>query len=258
MLDSSSARAGAGLRELRRQRRLSQLELAHRTGVSQRHLSCIETGRAHASRAMLLALLDAMDAPLEERNSALLAAGYAPQYPARSLADQDMIPVREALSHLLSTHEPAPAMVVDSAWNVVQVNDGVRRLAGLLDIPLVTSSGPFNLLRATFAPGGLSTQYVNRDEVCAELWLRAQREALHVPQLRGIMDELKPQVANIDWQRRAPTPLLIARLRSKHGELRFFSSFTTFGCPLDITVESLRVEHLFPADARTRELLVAG
>jgi hypothetical protein len=72
------------------------------------------------------------------------------------------------------------------------------------------------------------------------------------------MDELKPQVANIDWQRRAPTPLLIARLRCKHGELRFFSSFTTFGCPLDITVESLRVEHLFPADARTRELLVAG
>jgi len=115
MLDSSSARAGARLREIRRQRRLSQLQLAHRTGVSQRHLSCIETGRAHASRAMLLALLDAMDARLEERNSALLAAGYAPQYPARSLEDQEMIPVREALSHLLSTHEPAPAMVVDSA-----------------------------------------------------------------------------------------------------------------------------------------------
>jgi hypothetical protein len=53
----------------------------------------------------------------------------------------------------------------------------------------------------------------------------------------------------------ADSPLLLARLRSRVGELRFFSAFTTFGTPLDVTIASLRVEHMFPADEATRRAL---
>jgi hypothetical protein len=118
--------------------------------------------------------------------------------------------------------------------------------------------GPVNMLELTFAPGGLRGAFVNADEVCHDVWLRATREAPHVPELARRVEQLRPHAPAA-----APTaalhhqaPLLLARLASTRGELAFFSTFTTFGSPLDVTVASLRVEHLFPADARTRAALV--
>lgn len=249
--------AGSRLRALRTARRLSQLELSMRTGVSQRHLSWIETGRARPSREMLLALLDALEAPLPERNDSLLAAGYAPAFAQRPLESPEMAPVREAVRHLLDAHDPAPALVLDAAWNVVQVNRGLRRLAALLGLPAAMFDGPLNMLEATFAPGGLRRLFVNADEVCHDVWSRAAREAPHVPELARRIERLRPHApapargAALPFQ----APLLLARLASARGELAFFSTFTTFGSPLDVTVASLRVEHLFPADAATRAAL---
>jgi len=68
------------LANLRKQRHVSQLELSLRAGVSQRHLSCIETGRSRVGRDTLIALLNALDASLHDRNQALLAAGCAPAH----------------------------------------------------------------------------------------------------------------------------------------------------------------------------------
>jgi transcriptional regulator with XRE-family HTH domain len=248
---------GRHLKQLRSTRRLSQLELSLRVGVSQRHLSCIETGRARASRAMLLAVLDALDAPLAERNNALLAAGYAPVYGQRPLAAADMAPVREALSHLLKAHEPAPAMVLDEDWNLVQANAGVGRLLRLLGVDAAVFGPGANLLRLTLMPGGLAGLIVNAGEVCAEVFNRAQREAAEVPALASLVEELRPAaqrwLERADAASAAPSPLLYTCLRAAAGgELRFFSTFTTFGAPLDVTAASLRVEHLFPADDATR------
>ena len=251
----------AALRQLRTRRRISQLELSLRVGVSQRHLSCIETGRARPSRAMLAALLDALDAPLAERNDVLLAAGYAPAYARRALADADMAPVRDALAHLLAAHDPAPALVMDDAWNLLQGNRGAQALLGLLGVPAAAltpgPAGGLNFLRALLAPGGLAGALLNADAVCAEVWQRAQREAVHSPALRAIVDELRPhlprRLASPVFERPA-APLLETALRTTDGgTLRFYSAFTTFGAPLDVTAASLRVEHFFPADEATRQ-----
>lgn len=258
------AAAGDSLRELRQRRRISQLELSLRVGVSQRHLSCIETGRAQASREMLHALLDALDAPLAERNDTLLAAGFAPAFRQRALGDAAMAPVREALGHLLAAHDPAPAFVLDDAWNLLQANRGTVAMMGLLGVDPAPAGG-HNLLRATFRPGGLATALINADEVCAEVWQRAQREAMLSPALKAIVDELRPQLPR-RLASHVPSadamPLLLTWLRTADGgELRFFSAFTTFGAPLDVTAASLRVEHFFPADAATRQRMaeaVAG
>ncbi|MBN8505996.1 MAG: helix-turn-helix transcriptional regulator [Burkholderiales bacterium] len=107
------------LTTLRRARRVSQLELSLRAGVSQRHLSCIETGRARPTRATLLALLDALDAPLAERNAALLAAGLAPQYSQHGLQDAALAPARQALDAMLQAPGAAPALVLDADWNLL-------------------------------------------------------------------------------------------------------------------------------------------
>jgi transcriptional regulator with XRE-family HTH domain len=250
-----SISAGALLRRLRSQRRVSQLELSLRAGVSQRHLSCVETGRAGASRGMLLALLDALEAPLPERNDVLLAAGFAPAYGQRSLDEPDMAPVRQALSHLLAVHDPAPAIVLDGAWNLVQANRGAGTLLRLLRADPAAFRPGTNLLRATLSPGGLKEEIVNRDEVCAEMWRRAVNEAAHMPALRSVIEELRP-FAPRPSASSSDVPMLLARFRTAGGELSFFSTFTTFGAPLDVTIASLRVEHMFPADEATRQALV--
>jgi transcriptional regulator with XRE-family HTH domain len=257
----ASAQAVA-LRALRQRCRISQLELSLRVGVSQRHLSCIETGRAQPSRAMLQALLDALDAPLAERNAALLAAGFAPAFAQRALGDDQMAPVRDALARLLAAHDPAPAFVLDDAWNLLQANRGTVAMMGLLGVPAAALAGGLNLLRALLAPGGLAGALINADAVCAEVWQRAQREAVHSAALRAIVDELRPQLPRGLAQATptpAVTPLLETALRTVDGgELRFFSAFTTFGAPLDVTAASLRVEHFFPADEATRARMVAA
>jgi len=251
--------AAGSLRRMRQQRRISQLELSLRVGVSQRHLSCIETGRARPSRAMLHALLDALDAPLDARNQALLAAGFAPAYTRRTLDHAEMAPVRDALAQLLAAHDPAPAFVLDEGWNLLQANRGTVAMMGLLGVPPTALAGGLNLLRALLAPGGLAGALVNADEVCAEVWQRAQREAAHSPALRALVDELRPQLPRRlagPLPERPAAPLLATVLRTTDGgTLAFHSAFTTFGAPLDVTAASLRVEHFFPADEATRRRL---
>ncbi|MCF8204422.1 MAG: helix-turn-helix transcriptional regulator [Methylotenera sp.] len=248
----------ATLATLRRARRLSQLELSLRAGVSQRHLSCIETGRSRAGRETLIALLDAMGATLPERNQALLAAGYAPAHTERALDAPEMAPVRHALEQLLQASGAAtPALVLDGEYNVVMANAGLARLLGLLGLPPQMLQGPMNLLRAVFAPGGLRSFCVDEAWLCNEMWARAVRESEHLPRLRALLDELRPGLQ--PWAVAEPAgqlPVLAFRLRAADGRvLSFFSALTSFGTPLDITLASLKVEHLFPTDDLTRQAL---
>ncbi|PTT91812.1 transcriptional regulator [Pelomonas sp. HMWF004] len=243
---------------LRKRRRVSQLELSLRTGVSQRHLSCIETGRSRAGRETLIALLEALGATLEERNQALLAAGYAPAHAERALDAPEMAPVREALAQLIHASGAAPALVLDGEYNVVMANDGLARVLTLLGPQAEAMLGqPLNLLRVVFAPGGLRTLCVDEAWLCNEMWARASREAEHLPRLRALLDELQPTLQ--PWVACEPSgqlPVLAFRLRAADGRvLSFFSTVTSFGTPLDITLASLKVEHLFPADEATRQAL---
>ena len=240
------------LTTLRRQRRVSQLELGLRTGVSQRHLSCIETGRARPTRGTLLALLDALEAPLPERNAALLAAGLAPAYSQHALDATPLGPARDALNQLLHAPGSPPALVLDAEWNLVMANAGVQRLLDLLGLPLPPS--PANLLEWLLGGGGLRGCLLNEAEVCGEVLHRARREAVQVPALAARLQRLQPVLPA--WPSPpAESPLLLTRLRSRAGELRMFSMFSSFGAPLDVTLASLRIEHLFAADAATAQAL---
>lgn len=245
-------RAMHPLAELRRQRRISQLELGLKAGVSQRHLSCIETGRARPTRPTLLALLDALEAPLPERNGVLLAAGLAPAYTELALDAPALQPARQALDQLLHAPGSPPALVIDAEWNLVMANAAVLRLLALLGQPAPT--GAVNLLDWLLAPGGLRRCMLNEAEVCADVLHRARREAPQVPALAARLQRLAAGLPA--WPAPAvATPLLLTRLRSQGGELRLFSMFSSFGAPMDVTLASLRIEHLFAADAETARAL---
>ncbi|MBA3479640.1 MAG: helix-turn-helix transcriptional regulator [Lautropia sp.] len=260
--------SGELLRQARKSRRLSQLDLALRVGASQRHLSFVETGRSSASRGMLIALADALGMSPAGCNQLLLASGFSPRYGQRPLDDRQMAPVRQALQHLLSAHDPFPAWVLDPCWNLLQCNRGADLLvASITGRRLSDQVGQLNVLRAILHPDGLRPAIENFDEVAAHLFHQSRAEAAYTPALAQLLKELEPLWPASVVRRAAAdgsddagsagpaAPVLATTLRTPSGRLSFFSAFTTFGTPLDITVASLRVEHQFPADPQTDRLM---
>src|SRR6059058_167095 len=165
---ASAARAerpihiGEHLREWRQRRHLSQLDLAGDAEISARHLSFVETGRSAPSREMVLKLAERLDVPLRERNVLLVAAGFAPAFPQRSLDDPALRSAREAIDLVLRAHEPNPALAYDRHWNLVSANRMVMPL--LEGIPARLLGQPFNILRLAFHPEALAPRTVNLAE----------------------------------------------------------------------------------------------
>lgn len=251
------------LRQARKVQRLSQLELSLRLGVSQRHISFVESGRAQASRELLLAWLQELDAPLVLRNEILLQAGYAPVYSATPLQDPALGEINQALDQLLSAHDPMPALVIDAQWNLLQLNRGGQWLAATL-LPWIADlapAAPMNLLDLLIHPEGLLKPVINLGEVGPVLLARLRQEAVAqpaiAPRVETFAERLRDRLGTSNLQPSAPAnaPVLTSRYATPHGELAFFAMFTTFGSPQDITLASLRVEHLFAADAATRAVL---
>lgn len=253
---------GADLREWRTRRRRSQMDLAFDVGVSTRHLSFIETGRARPSPAMLDALADALDVPLRERNRLLLAAGYAPRYGARALDDAGMDRVRGGLERLLRAHEPNPGFVLDRLWNVVLANRAGMALAALL--PEHLKQPTLNVFRASLHPEGLAPLTENFGEWAAHLLrtLRRHIAATGDGALVALEQDVLayPNVAALaagaasDPAIEAPL-LLPCVLCLPQGRLSMFTTLTTFGTPRDITLDELSVELFYPADDASEALL---
>lgn len=253
------------LQQARKTRRISQLELALRMGVSQRHVSFVESGRAQPSRELLLAWLHELQAPLALRNVALQQAGFAPVYSGSELGAAVLAPAREALGRLLDAHDPLPAMVMDAAWNVLQMNRGALWLATTLMpwLAELPAGQPINMLDAMLHPEGMTRHITNLDEVAPALLAHLRDDASVVPELLARVEQFAEQLqarlgkrALAPWPRQM-APVLTTRFATPHGELAFFSMFSTFGTPQDITLASLRVEHVFAADAATRAVLDA-
>jgi transcriptional regulator with XRE-family HTH domain len=247
---------GELLREWRQRRHRSQLDLALDAEVSARHLSFVETGRSKPSRELLLHLADHLDVPLRERNGLLLAAGYAPVYGQRGIEDGAMAPVREALDKVLAGHEPYPALVVDRHWDIVTANGSALTLMGGLVSPELQAP-PINALRVLLHPDGLAPHITNLADYSAHVLhrLRQQTVLAQDPALVALYDELQgypgveatsPAVHDL-----AALVFTTLRLRVDGADLAFFSTLTTFGTALDVTIAELAIEAFFPADEGT-------
>jgi len=254
------------LRQVRKACRLSQLELSIRLGVSQRHVSFVESGRAKPSRGLLMAWLQELEAPLVVRNEAMLRAGYAPAYSSAPLGDPALAQANDALRQLLCAHDPMPALVIDAQWNLLHVNRGGKWLAATL-MPWAADligTAPVNLLDVMAHPEGFTKPMVNLREVGPAMLAHLRHEASVQPALTPKVEafaallrtRLGAQSLHKSWS--PPTaPVLTTRYATPHGQLAFFSMFTTFGTPQDITLASLRVEHMFAADEATHAVLRA-
>ena len=248
---------GALLRDWRAARRLSQLDLALEVGVSARHLSCVETGKARPSRDMVARLADAFDMPLRERNALLLAAGFAPHYPESSLAMPSLAPVRRAIESMLAQQEPYPAFVLNRHWDILGLNAAAERLGRVFMQGRPRRHN--NMVRQFFDPDDLRPAVVNWEAVAGDLIRHLHAEVAALPPggpAQALLDEVLayPGVP-ARWRLRglglAPTPLLTTVFRVPGGELRFFSTITTFATPGDVTLDETRIESVFPEDEAT-------
>ena len=245
--------AGPALREWRRRRRLSQLDLALDAGVSARHLSFVETGRSRPSAEMLLHLAEQLEIPLRERNRLLLAAGHAPRFEQYDYEQPEMAPVRDALQRILDGHDPYPAVVVDGAWEMIAANRTVALLTSGVAPELLAP--PLNVLRVSLHPDGVAPRIVNLGEWRAHLLDRLRRQIALTGSgaLEALLAELEGFPAPADTDARGTTGEIAVplRLRTDAGELAFISTIATFGSAVEVTASELSIESFFPADELT-------
>jgi transcriptional regulator with XRE-family HTH domain len=260
VLMAREASFAARLRAWREKRGLSQLALAEQTGISQRHVSFLELGRASPSRQMVDRLAAALDLPLRQHNALLLAAGFAPKWHERDLAAPDLAGVTSALDYMLARQEPYPAVVVDRHWNLLKSNAGAVRLVEFLVGPIAPGR-QVNLADALVAPNLLRPHLVNWAEVVRHFIRSVEADAaadglIETVALRdrlmrygGVREALRTGSGN------GAGPVLAMHFRKGDTELHLFTTIATLGTPQDVTLQELRIECFFPMDEATAELL---
>lgn len=248
---------GALLREWRAARRMSQLDLSLETGISTRHLSCVETGKASASRDTVSRLADALGMPLRERNALLRAAGYAATHPERALTAPALARVQQAVDLIITHQEPYPAFVISRHWEVLATNQAAVRLGGLMMGG--RPSRHTNLLHQLFDPDDIRSVIVNWPEIAGRFIRHVHDDLAANPtdrRTRELLDEIfrYPDVP-ARWRSRDldedPSPIITFTFRTPRGDLRFFETITTFAAPHDVTLDEVRIDCTFPADEHT-------
>ena len=257
--DLAVPQLGELLRYWRQERGKSQLDLSMDTGISQRHLSFVESGRSTPSRDFLSVVSDALNIPLRERNALLLASGFAPQYSEQNIDAGQMAVVTRAIDRMLHQHEPHPALVLDRYWNVIRTNQAAPHFFGSF-VDLEKRPTPRNLLDLMFDPAGMRPFVEEWEKVAAGLLQRVRREAVGqvvdaklqelLKRLRGYpgVPELKPSLA-------PQSPVLPMVFLKGKQRLSYFSLITTVGTPQCITAQELRVECMFPTVVEERSAL---
>lgn len=250
-----SSTFGTQLRDWRRSRGLSQLDLAADADVSQRHISFLETGRSRPSREMVIHLGQALDVPPREQNLLLLAAGHSPAFTETPL--EELEGISDALDFMLEAHEPSMAIVIDRRWNLVRANRPATALTAILfPEPPGWAAPTLNVMRLNFHPDGLRRHMVGWESTAATLLRRLERDVASHPHdrdLRDLLEEIRgyPMVSSLPRHAGpssaddlvVPTTLLIGG-----DPISLFTTISIIGDAHDLTLSELRLETFWPVD----------
>lgn len=242
---------GAILKDWRKTRRFSQLDLSLEAEMSARHLSFLESGRANPSRAMVLRLSEALQLPRPAANQALNAAGFAPVYPSLSDDAPELAPVNQAIATMLDHHDPFPGYAIDRHWNIVASNQGAEMI-----VALAAPGRPANLVDILIATAGLDL-LENWEEVAVLTISRLRTEILEL----GGDDQLTALVRRLGSHERVRTvdmasinlnqAVIPTIFRIGENRLSLFSVIAQFGSVQDTRAGETRIELMFPMDEET-------
>ncbi len=246
---------GEQLRQWRRQRHMSQLDLALDAEISSRHLSFVETGRSRPSREMVLRLAECLAIPLRGRNALLLAAGYAPVYSEKGIDTAAMETARTVISHVLKAYEPFPALAIDRHWNMIEGNRAVSAL--MQDVAPHLLEPPVNAVRISLHPEGVAPRIVNLPDWRAALFsrLRDQIAASGDAVLADYLEELRSYPGGESTAMAGYPYAIPLIIDTPLGRLSLLTMSSVFGSPVDVTLSEIAIESLLPADEPTLEAL---
>lgn len=237
------------LKTWRNARRYSQLELACEAGVSSKHLSFLETGRASPSREMVARLGDALALPLAARNQLLAHAGFAARYGQRNWDTEEMAPVRAAVDYTLTQHAPYPAFAIDRLWRVLQTNAPAERLFGMMGITQGAS------LIEVILNEDVQLLIENWPEVAHHSALRLRTESAAQGGIKELETAADALASTPLAQTQSASPVVPTIYRVGDLRLSLFSTIAQFGTPEDLTLDDLKIELFFPTDQATAAML---
>lgn len=255
------------LKRWRKFKKMSQLDLSLEAGISQRHISFLESGHSRPGMDVVLQLAKALSMTLRDSNQLLKSAGFAAAFTERELDDQAMVSINNALQMTLDHHQPYPALVVDRNWDLYMANSAAQRLIQLIGSPhkSLFHNGKLNVYRLTFAEHGLRPFISNWQDIANPLLLRLQREVNSDPDndfLTTLFDELQPLSGCHEYSSTdiAATiaPVLSLQLNLGEIKLNMFSMVSSFGTAMDVTAAELKVETFFPADVQTKQFFTTN
>ncbi len=253
------------LRNWRKIRKHSQSDLSLTAGISQRHLSFLESGRSSPSREMVLLLANSLELPLREQNALLNAAGYTGVYSHAGIDQEELTQAHHALDVMLKHHEPFPAIVVDRNWNILMMNNANLKVFGEFVNPTTVwqDIGPGkapNVLRLSLHPKGLRA-FTNNWQILGQYFLNNLNSELNSNpynrEARELLDEISnyPDMPDTHLPPDGFKPYLTFELEKPGLKLTFFSLISTFGTPQDVTLQEIRIETFFPANDTTESFL---
>jgi len=244
------------LKHWRKIRRISQLDLALDAQVSARHISFLETGRSTPSRAMVLRLADTLNIPRETQNALLSSAGYANMYQTLPLNSPDLSQVSQAIDWMISNHDPFPALVFDQLWHVVRANK-----TGTITLSAFGISIGDSLLDALTSKGNGREIFENWPEVAHHMIHRLRAESNHaggIQKLDDVADMLANDPEIAAFKAPFPMPAVIQAIyRFGGNSLSMFTTLAHFSTAEDIALADLRIELMFPADEKSKQILLA-
>lgn len=248
-----SATFGGLIKNWRGIRRFSQLSLSMETGISSRHISFLETGRAQPSRASVLTLARALDIPKPIVNDALLAAGLAPEYPVHDPADMNLQPMMDALATILDNHSPFPAIIIDGDWQIVGGNVPAMHLMKFLPF-----KGSMCVVDALLNDDPGHPVFRNWDVIAAWTLARLQLETSRLGQDVALYETYQrlahdPRCWGADIRSlSAAQPYLTMEAHIDGHDLSLFTMLAEFTTAQDVAMSERRAELFFAADQKTR------
>lgn len=247
---------GPALARLRRSRGWSQEELADRAGVSQRHLSFLETGRSLPGPRSLQRLIEALALRGWEHRALLEALAPSPSPITGPTPDDALV------AYLTERLSSWPAYAFRPDGSLLCANRAMTELLALAspgqDLWQMTAPPQgANIYDLALHPDGLIRWMENPQEVVPETIRRLRIEAAGDPALVSVVRRLEayPAAREHAESMTLPPTALIERYRIGERVLSVISVVSHLASPGEIELDQLRIETFVPVDAESEKII---
>ena len=250
---NDSNRFGTALRAVRSELGLTQEDLAHAIGTTQRHLSFLETGRSAPTREMLGRIVAGLSLSAAQRAALFQASGFRSPYPVRTLEGAELQATLDLMADQVLRHWPFPAFVVDRDWNFLRLNGPAARM--------IAAFGGVTNMHALFLSPAFRAVVTNWEQASGSFYTRIQEVARRSPLVRSALDAAVAD-GRFDHLARVlggpddvPVYVPIEVQLPGGARMRFTSLHGRWVSVHDAVAEQLEVELLVPLDGASEAVV---